>query len=145
MTWDPPKDMDEIHAFTDAKLAEWEAGTRFVWSIFSKEDDAFIGRIETHKCPELPGNTWGLGYWIHPTQQKKGFATEAAREVVRFAFEVQGADEIVTSHVDWNDASGNVMKKLGMKHTGFSEGRTYKHGKPERMAEYALLRGDWNA
>lgn len=145
MTWEPPKHVDEIHAFTDEKIADWNAGVRFVWSIFLKADDSFIGRIETHHAKELPKNTWGLGYWIHPTQQKKGYATEVSMEVIRFAFEELGADSIVSSHVDWNEASGNVLTKIGMKHTGFSVGRTYKHGKPERMAEFWLDRKDWMA
>lgn len=145
MTWDPPAHIDEVHAFTDMKLAEWEAGERFVWSIFEKDGEAFIGRVETHKAKELPGNTWGLGYWIHPAQQGNGYATEAARAAITFAFQALKADSIVSSHVDWNAASGNVLKKIGMKHTGFSEDRVKKHGEPQRMAEFWLDRSEWNS
>lgn len=145
MTWEPPKDMDELHAFTDAKLVEWDAGERYVWSIFTKDGDAFVGRVETKHAKEIPGNVWTLGYWIHPSQQGKGYATEASKEVVRFAFETMGADSIVTSHADWNQASGNVLRKVGMKHTGFTEGRVSKNGKPVRAAEFWLDRAEWNA
>lgn len=143
MTWDPPENEDEMHAFTDAKLQEWDAGDRYVWSIFSLADGEFIGRIELNAARELPGAVWGLGYWIHPSQQKKGYATEASREAIRFAFDELGADAIVSSHADWNHASGNVLAKAGMKHTGFTEGRVFKHGKPVRSAEFWLDRKDW--
>lgn len=144
MTWEPVDTIEETHVFTDEALELWEKGEKFVWTIEDKDDGTFIGRVEVKIAPELPGNTWGLGYWIHPTQQGKGYATEAAKEAIRFAFEELGADSIVSSHHDWNDASGRVLTKIGMKHTGFSEGRTMKNGKPVRSAEFWLDRKDWS-
>jgi RimJ/RimL family protein N-acetyltransferase len=44
-----------------------------------------------------------------------GIATEAAREVLRFAFDDRGLDRLVSiRHVD-NHASGRVMEKLGLR------------------------------
>ncbi len=142
MTWEPPKDHAEIHAYHDKVFHEWDDGTRYAWTIEDK-DGVFIGRIEVEHDTKLPGTTWGLGYWIHPTQQKKGYATEASKEVIRFVFEELNADSIVSSHADWNEASGNVLKKIGMKHTGFSDDRSIKNGVPRRMAEYWLDKKDW--
>lgn len=141
MTWDAPKDHEEIHSYTDMVLADWDAGTKYPFTIEDKEG-AFIGRIEVAFHPEL-GKTWGLGYWIHPTQQGHGYATEAAKEVVRFTFEELKADSIVSSHAVWNEASGKVLRKIGMKHTGFSDDRSIKNGVPRRMAEFWLDRKDW--
>lgn len=143
MSWEPPKNEEEMHLYTDEMLRAWEEGTKFVWTVEEKETGAFIGRMETKRATELPGNVWTLGYWIHPSQQGKGYATECARAVVRFAFEDMYADAIVTSHLDWNDKSGNVLRKLGMKHTGFSESRVLKNGSPQRAAEFWLDRKDW--
>ncbi len=143
MTWEPMATIEETHIFTDYALSLWEKGEKFVWTIETKDDGTFIGRIEVGRAPELPGNVWGLGYWIHPTQQRKGYATEASREAIRFAFEEMKADAIVSSHHDWNDASGKVLTQIGMRHTGFSEGRTMKRGKPVRSAEFWLDRADW--
>lgn len=142
MTWDPPKHIDEVHAFTEKMLAEWDEGSRYVFTVETK-DGAFVGRIEVHHDPALPGKTWGLGYWIHPTRQGNGYATEASKEIIRFAFEDLDADSIVSSHADWNEASGKVLRKIGMKHTGFSDDRVFKHGQPRRMAEFWLDRKDW--
>jgi RimJ/RimL family protein N-acetyltransferase len=46
---------------------------------------------------------WGLGY-----------ATEAAREAVRYGYEVVGLDEIVSFTTPGNVASWRVMERLGM-------------------------------
>jgi ribosomal-protein-alanine N-acetyltransferase len=145
MTWDPPKTMAELDAFTKMSLEEWEKGTKYLWTITSRENGEFIGRMEVKKADELPGNVWGLGYFIHPLQQGKGYATEAATAAIKFAFEKLNADSIVSSHHDWNLASGKVLTKIGMKHTGFTEDRVIKDGKPVRAAEFWLDKSDWEA
>lgn len=54
---------------------------------------------------------WRLGrrFW------GRGFATEAAREVVRFAFGEAGLDRLVSICHPENHASARVMEKLGMR------------------------------
>ena len=46
----------------------------------------------------------------------RGYATEAAREVLRFAFSDLGLDEILSYTVPANMRSRRVMEKLGMTH-----------------------------
>lgn len=145
MTWEPPATHEEMDAFTDEALQLWDAGQKFVWTIEDKDTGAFIGRIEVCKDTKIPGNVWGLGYWIFPSEQGKGYATEAGRAVLQFAFETLHADAIVSGHHDWNAASGRVLTKIGMKHTGFAEGRTMKRGKPVRSSEFWLDRKDWDS
>ncbi len=143
MSWDPPESEAEMQTFTDSALKDWETGEKYVWTIERKDNQGFIGRIELKRDREQSGNTWGLGYFIHPDEQKKGYATEASIEVVRFAFEGLKADTILSSHADWNMASGNVLKKIGMKHTGHTVGRVVKKGVPVKSEEYTLTREEW--
>jgi RimJ/RimL family protein N-acetyltransferase len=53
---------------------------------------------------------WRLGraHWHH------GFATEAARAALAFAWDPVGLDRVVSVHAVGNDPSGNVMQKIGM-------------------------------
>lgn len=143
MTWEPVKTIEQAHIFTDYANDLWNKGEKFVWTIEDKNNASFIGRIELGQDDKLGDRIWGLGYWIHPTQQGKGYATEATHEAIRFAFETLHADSIVSSHHDWNEASGRVLTKAGMKRIGFSEGRTIKHRKPVRSVEFWLDRKDW--
>lgn len=145
MSWEPVASIEESHEFTDYALGMWDKGEKFVWTVEAKDDSSFIGRVEVGKVPEQPGNVWELGYWIHPMQQGKGYATEAAQEALRYAFEDLKVDSVLSSHHDWNDASGKVLRKIGMRQTGFSEGRTFKHGKPVRAAEFWLDRSEWTS
>jgi ribosomal-protein-alanine N-acetyltransferase len=55
---------------------------------------------------------WRLArpYW------NRGYATEAARAVLRFGFDVLGLPEIVSFTAVINQPSRGVMAKLGMRH-----------------------------
>jgi len=59
-----------------------------------------------------------LGYWIGRPFWGQGYATEAARAVVRFAFEELGAVRLTSGHMPENPASGRVLEKCGFVATG---------------------------
>jgi len=59
-----------------------------------------------------------LGYWLGVPYWGKGYATEAARELMRHGFEELGLHRIFASHFKHNPASGRVLKKLGMLYEG---------------------------
>lgn len=143
MRWEPMKTEEETHEFTDLALSLW-GDSKYVWTIEEKESSTFIGRIEIGRLKDYTENVWEIGYWIHPAQQGKGYATEAAMAVLQFAFETRKVDAIYSTHHDWNEASGKVLRKIGMKHTGYEEEKTVKRGKPVRSAEFWLSREDWN-
>ena len=53
----------------------------------------------------MAGAMLGRPYW------GRGYATEAAREVVRYGFERLGLHRIHAEHLGSNPASGRVMQK----------------------------------
>ncbi len=57
------------------------------------------------------------GYWIGRRYWGLGFATEAARAVLRIAKEI-GHRKITASHFVDNPASGKVLRKAGFRPTG---------------------------
>lgn len=58
-----------------------------------------------------------LGYWIAPTHWGRGYATEAARAVLRLAGTL-GHRQLVASQFTDNPASGRVLRKIGFCPTG---------------------------
>lgn len=145
MLWNPPKDYDEMHAFTDSALKLWDERKKMIWTIEDKETGAFIGRAEISHHDDDPEHFWHIGYWIHPTRQGKGYATEAARAIVHFAFDEFGAHTVEATHAPWNVASGRVMQKIGMTHQGLVEDKVIKDGQPRDSEVYRLERSDWEA
>lgn len=86
-----------------------------------------------------------LGYWVGRPYWGKGYCTEAAREVVRFAFEELGMHRVYAHHFTRNAASGRVMQKLGMRHEGHLRGHVLKWGVHEDIEVYGILAAEWEA
>lgn len=59
---------------------------------------------------------WEIGWYIHPEHWGLGYASEAAGEVLRFAFEDLKVHRVVAMCMAENKASARVMQKLSMTH-----------------------------
>ncbi|MGB5093461.1 MAG: GNAT family N-acetyltransferase [Parvibaculum sp.] len=59
-----------------------------------------------------------IGYWIGKPWWNKGYATEAARAVIGFAFGHYARERLLAGHFAENHASGSVLTKLGFRYTG---------------------------
>ena len=84
-----------------------------------------------------------LGYWIGKPFWNSGYATEAARAVLAFAFDELGLNRVHACHFARNPSSGRVMEKVGMQSEGVARQDTMKWGKFEDLVSYGMLREDW--
>ena len=55
-----------------------------------------------------------IGWRLGRAHWGKGYATEAAHAALAFGFDRAGLERVVSVHAVGNDASGNVMRKIGM-------------------------------
>ena len=77
----------------------------------------FIGMVTmTFAVPSVPQPAVEIGWRLALKFWGKGYATEGARGVVRYAFETVKLKEIVAITVPTNIRSRRVMEKIGMKH-----------------------------
>jgi [ribosomal protein S5]-alanine N-acetyltransferase len=86
-----------------------------------------------------------LGYWIGVPHWGKGYATEAAQEMVRHGFEDMGLHRIFASHFKGNLGSGRVLAKLGMRHEGCQREHVEKWGQFIDSELYGILRSEWES
>lgn len=84
-----------------------------------------------------------LGYWIGAPHWGKGYATEAARIVLNFGFDRLKLHRIFAHHFRHNEASGKVLRKIGMKHEGCLRGHVRKWGEFIDIEVYAILKSEW--
>jgi [ribosomal protein S5]-alanine N-acetyltransferase len=84
-----------------------------------------------------------LGYWLGAPYWGKGYATEAAREMLRYGFEDLRLHRIYASHFKHNPASGRVLVKLGMRHEGCQREHLRKWDLFVDSELYGLLRQEW--
>lgn len=142
MQWDPPTTKEEPDEFTRIALEGWEKGDHFVWSIDDKDTGAFLGRVAILKRKDK-GFRWYIGYWLHPDHHGKGLMTEACAAAIDAVFTHLPVDSIISSHASWNEASGKVLRKIGMRHVGHDPEGFHKHGKNYPEEQYELTREEW--
>jgi len=73
----------------------------------------------------------------------QGYATEAAREMLRFGFEDLGLHRIFASHFKHNPASGRILNKLGMRHEGCQREHLVKWDQFVDSEQYGILCHEW--
>ena len=108
------------HPYREADGVRWIAdnrdklanGTDYAFALIRKNDEAFVGVCGVH-----PARDFEFGYWIGEPYWGNGYATEAGRRVVSFAFAELGAPILRARFVIDNPASGRVLTKLGFVHT----------------------------
>lgn len=90
-------------------------------------------------------DTGELGYWLGRPYWGKGYATEAARRMVHYGFTELKFYRIHSCHLSLNPASGNVLRKIGMKHEGCRRGHIKKWGKYEDLELFGLIVPEYHA
>ena len=84
----------------------------FMFGIEHKQTGEFLGRVYFHKKREL-NDELEIAYNIIEEQRNKGYATEAAKAAIWFAFEHCAQDVISAIVKSDNAASRRVIEKLG--------------------------------
>lgn len=86
-----------------------------------------------------------FGYVLHPAYGGKGYATEAAVEMLRLGFEELRLHRIIGRCDPRNTGSAQLMHRLGMRQEAhFRESEIFK-GEWGGELHYALLESEWRA
>jgi ribosomal-protein-alanine N-acetyltransferase len=86
---------------------------------------------------ELPDADIEIGFFIKKSAWGNGYATEACRRLLQFAFEDSPLREVVATFDDANHASRNVLAKSGF----VDRGRRRSYG--EDGAYFRITREEW--
>jgi ribosomal-protein-alanine N-acetyltransferase len=108
---------------------------------FTTEGD-FVGICGLDsKSAEL--QEYDVYYLIVREQQGKGYATEVTRALIDLGFEELAAERIMAEVVDVNEASSQVLTKVGMLLEGRMRRKFYRGKAFHDLLIYAILRSDW--
>ena len=108
------------HPYPDGAAEQWIAAQEALRrdgqeiNFCIEHDAAVIGSVGLRRAH---GGTYELGYWIAEPCWGHGFATEAARRAVSYAFDELGAARVTAGHYCDNPASGRVLEKCGFRYT----------------------------
>ncbi|HSF35905.1 MAG TPA: GNAT family N-acetyltransferase, partial [Nocardioides sp.] len=114
----------------------------FVGLVVATHDGTVVGDSMLHL--QGTGLTEGeIGWTILPGSGGRGYATEAARAVLRLGFEHFGLRRIVANLDARNDRSAALCERLGMRREVHRLGDFWSKGTWTDSYEYALLREEW--
>ena len=125
----------------ETPIRAWE------YCVTRKDTGEAMGEGSVEWVAEAPG-TVELGWILLPEYRGKGYATEMGRELMRAAFEVLGAAQVI-AHCDARNApSYHVMERLGMTLKSIEkEARPAKREGEKNGDEctYAIIRREWES
>jgi [ribosomal protein S5]-alanine N-acetyltransferase len=136
------------HPYPEGAATAWivaaalreSAGEARVLAITRAADAVLVGAIELRLG--RGGQRAELGFWIGRAHWGRGYATEAGRAVVRWAFQVLGLHRVHAAHFTRNPASGAVLRNLGMRHEGTLRAHVVRCDVPEDVELYGVLEDD---
>jgi RimJ/RimL family protein N-acetyltransferase len=101
-------------------------------------DMSLMWRSQVHRMGEV-------GYLLHPAFTGHGYATEAARALLRVGFEQVGLHRVIGRIDVRNGASARVLERLGMRREAhFVENEWFKGEWTDEIV-YAMLDREWAA
>jgi RimJ/RimL family protein N-acetyltransferase len=101
-------------------------------------DVSLLWASELHRQGEI-------GFIVHPAHQGQGYATEAVRPLLAFAFATLGLHRVCGRVEPRNVGSTRVLEKIGMRREAHLVENEWVKGEWQSEAVYAILAREWEA
>jgi [ribosomal protein S5]-alanine N-acetyltransferase len=86
-------------------------------AVLTRDSNEFIGHMVFH--PWFVPQTYEIGWVFSREHQRRGYASEAARSLLAYAFESMHSHRVIATCQPENVASWRVMEKLEMRQEAF--------------------------
>jgi ribosomal-protein-alanine N-acetyltransferase len=94
-------------------LGHWTLRGYGMWAVELRDSGEFVGRVGLHHPEGWPDLE--LGWMLMPAQRGHGYATEAGRAALQFAFDEVKAMRLISLIRFENTASERVARRLGAR------------------------------
>jgi len=130
-------DESEALAFIARQRNRMEARAGYVFAIADSSDQA-VGHIGMFFVAGA-GARVSIGYWIVPSQRRKGYAAEALRTLTKWALNQADLDRAELYVEPRNEGSWRAAESAGYEREGLLRAWERIDGKPRDMFMYAQL------
>ncbi|WP_455360514.1 GNAT family N-acetyltransferase [Streptomyces sp. SYSU K21746] len=108
-----PYAREHAEGFTGQLVPDgWRDGSACTWAVLVRDSGELAASVSVTLQP-TPG-TWEIGYWTAKEYRGRGYMTEAAREVARWAFTDLGAERL-----EWRAEVGNASSRAVAEKAGY--------------------------
>lgn len=133
--------IEQAEKFVEFFSKNYEAKRGIRWGIEIKGNKGIIGTIgfnawsPKHKRAEI-------GYEIHPDYWRKGYTSEALLKVLSYGFDVLGLTRIGAVVFIENEASNQLLTKVGFKKEGVLRDYIVQNNSSHDTYVYSLLKNE---
>jgi ribosomal-protein-serine acetyltransferase len=143
--WLSAHNAEDVESILRSRIAEWNLRNLFLFGIWEKATGIYVGESylanPNWEVPRLE-----VGYFIVEASTGKGYATEAARATIRFAFEHMQVGRVELQVAADNPASLRVAERCGLTFEGrFRQRHRKKNGELVDILWYGTLLEEWQS
>ena len=145
--YNEPRTREEARELLERKIAGSQLAAEGEWlsaAAVKRADGRVVGDIVL-QWESAAHKTGEIGFIFDPAEHGHGYATEAAREFLRFAFEDFGLHRVIGRTEARNVASVRVLEKLGMRREAYFVENEWVKGEWQSELVYAILDREWHA
>jgi RimJ/RimL family protein N-acetyltransferase len=144
LNWEP-MDRERVTALLERRVTQTsiqKEGEGIALALEERSSGRFVGEVILRLTSE-ESRQGEIGWSLHPDAQGNGYATEAARELLRLGFEEMGLHRIWADCDPRNEASIRVMERLGMRREAHHVESMWLKGEWVGSIVYAILEDEW--
>ena len=142
LNFPPVTNHEEARATVERFAGEYQRQEAINWAITLHGDDRLIGNCGSGKW-EKSDRRIDVGWSVVPALWGRGYAPEAAREMIRWLFANLDLHRIQADCTDGNIASERVMLKCGFTYEGTWRESCWEHGRFVDIKQFGLLRREF--
>lgn len=137
-----PYTIDDAYEFIQITKHAFDDKSSYAFAIRLKETNKLIGAIDIRLGAFEKAE---IGYAINQKYWGQGYATEALKAILSFAFNDLKLNKISAFHFTNNPASGKVMMKCGMQQEAVLKQHIKKEDQFIDCVLYAILKEEYSA
>lgn len=137
--------LNEQRKVIEQVIENWEKGLGYGFGVFLSTHHQLIGRVNLNHVVRGAWDNCLIGYFIDQELNGRGYATEAVRQAVDFAFHQVGLHRVEAAVLPFNKASIRVLEKCGFRKEGYAKHYLKLNGKWEDHLIYAITQEDVNS
>ncbi|MDX5593024.1 GNAT family protein [Pseudovibrio sp. SPO723] len=142
-TW-PPTDLLRTAFKTRIRRYSRERrdGTGYAFFLFNRHSEELMGGLTLSNVRRGVTQACTLGYWMGVRYAGKGFMRQSVSRLLPFVFEELKLHRLEAACLPHNEASINLLKRVGFQQEGYARRYLYINGQWQDHLLFAILKDD---
>ena len=133
---------EEVKGLLDKYIAGYQRDDFYRWAIIDKASNKCAGQIAFFLV-DSKNHFAEIEYCIGTKFQRRGYATEASKALIRFGFEKIDLHKVQICARPVNKASRGVIEKCGFTYEGTLRDYFFKDGHYESRMYFSILKSEY--